>query len=116
MDGSILKSVRLACDVGEDDNSFDGQLIPLTNTFLFRVAQIGLGEPGFTITGEDENWGDFIWFTYDDYAAVRSYIGIRVKLIFDPPDNSALLSALKEEAKELEWCLYDEADIVNSAE
>ena len=116
MTGSILFDVRQMCDVPEGDDSFDGQLIPLINTYLFRSAQYKKKKKGFMISGPNESWLDFIGDNAENYAAIKNYISIRVKLIFDPPDNSALLSALKEEAKELEWCLYDEADIVNSAE
>ena len=111
MNESILLNIRVMCDVGENVDSFDGQLIPLINTFLFRSAQFGVGKKGFMVTGTKETWQDFIPEESEFYAAVKSYIAIRVKLIFDPPDSSALLAALKEEARELEWCLYDEADI-----
>lgn len=111
MGESILLDIREMCDVGKNVDSFDGQLIPLINTFLFRSAQFGVGQKGFVITGTSEKWSDFIPENSDFYAPVKNYIAIRVKLIFDPPDSSALLAALKEEARELEWCLYDEADI-----
>ena len=111
MDESILLNIREMCDVGKNIDSFDGQLIPLINTFLFRSAQFGVGRKGFMITGIAETWSDFIPEDSEFYAPVKNYIAIRVKLIFDPPESSALLTALKEEARELEWCLYDEADI-----
>lgn len=111
MDESILLNIREMCDVGESVESFDGQLIPLINTFLFRSAQFGVGKKGFMVTGTNETWKDFLEDNAENYAAVKNYISIRVKLIFDPPESAALLTALKEEARELEWCLYDEADI-----
>ena len=111
MKESILLNIREMCDVGEDVYSFDGQLIPLINTYLFRSAQFGVGKKGFMITGPNELWSDFIDKDAENYAALKNYISIRVKLVFDPPESSALLTALKEEAKELEWCLYDEAEV-----
>lgn len=111
MDESILLNIRVMCDVGKDVDSFDGQLIPLINTFLFRSAQFGVGKKGFMVTGVNETWKDFLEDNAEKYAAIKNYISIRVKLIFDPPESAALLTALKEEARELEWCLYDEADI-----
>lgn len=109
MDSSILVDVRAMNDVGEDTDSFDNQLIPLINTYLFRSAQAGVGQKGFMIHDTQSTWRDFIGENAEQYAAIKNYIGIRVKLVFDPPENSALLAALKEEARELEWCLYDEA-------
>ena len=74
MDESILLNVRAACDAGENTDSFDGQLIPLINTFLFRSAQAGVGKKGFFITGTSETWRDFIGDNADNYTAVKSYI------------------------------------------
>lgn len=112
MDGSsILLDIREMCDVGVKVDAFDGQLIPLINTFLFRSAQFGVGKKGFFITGPGETWTDFIEENSEYFSALKNYISIRVKLIFDPPENGALLTALKEEAKELEWCLYNEAEV-----
>lgn len=113
MNESILLNVREMCDVGESEDAFDGQLIPLINSFLFRSAQFGVGKKGFTISGTNETWNDFIGEDADKYAALKNYISIRVRLVFDPPESASLLTALKEEVRELEWCLYDEADISN---
>lgn len=109
MDSSILVDVRAMTDVGQYTNSFDDKLIPLINTYLFRSAQAGVGQKGFMVKDTKATWRDFIGENAEQYAAIKDYIGIRVKLIFDPPESAALLAALKEEAKELEWCLYDEA-------
>jgi hypothetical protein len=111
MNSSILIDIRTSCNVGPEVDVFDDQLISLINTYLFRSAQFGVGKKGFRISGVFETWEDFIGENADDYSAIKDYIAIRVRLVFDPPDNSALLAALKEEAKELEWCLYDEAEI-----
>lgn len=110
MDSSILMDIREMCDVGADVDAFDGQLIPLINTFLFRSAQFGVGQKGFMVKDVTETWDGFIGADSEYYSALKNYISIRVKLIFDPPESAALLTALKEEAKELEWCLYDEAE------
>lgn len=111
MDESILLNIREMCDVGENVDSFDGQLIPMINTFLFRSAQFGVGTKGFSIKDANATWEQFLGENAENYTAIKNYIAIRVRLIFDPPDNAALLTALKEEARELEWCLYDEAEI-----
>lgn len=111
MNESILKNVRSACDIDKDCESFDDQLIPKINAFLFASAQAGVGKLGFAITSTAETWSDFLGEGGEKYIAVKEYIGLRVKLRFDPPENAALLTAMREDAKELEWRLYDEADI-----
>ena len=110
MNSSILCDVREMCDAGRDNNAFDGQLIPLINSFLFRAAQFGTGKKGFAITSTNETWANFLGDDAEHFAALKDYIALRVRLIFDPPDNSAVLTSYREDAKELEWSLYNEAE------
>lgn len=111
MEGSILEDVRVACNLNREDDSFDGQLIIHTNSFLFRSAQFGVGKKGFRITGVDEQWSDFVSPDYEYYDALKSYIGLRVLLVFDPPESSAAITLINDMVKEFEWTLYAEADV-----
>jgi len=111
MNESILEDIRCACNLGRDDDSFDGQLIIHTNTFLFRSAQLGVGKKGFRIKGIDEKWSDFIEKEPENFAAVKDYIGLRVHLLFDPPQNASVLAEFEKLADEFEWTIYAEADV-----
>ncbi len=110
MDHSILTDVKIACNVNEYDNAFDAQLLPLINTYLFTLAQIGIGAKGFHVSGANEKWNDFIAENSEYFQPVKTYISNRVRLEFDPPENSSVLTSLKEETKEIEWRLYNEAE------
>lgn len=110
MEGSILEDVRVACNLKRDDDSFDDQLILHTNTMLFRSAQMGVGKKGFRISGVYEVWSDFMDPDYEYYDAIKSYIGLRVLLLFDPPENAGVLATVKEMVDEFGWTLYAEAD------
>ena len=114
MDESILVDIRPMCNVEKNVDVFDDQLIPLINSYLFRAAQIGVGKKGFMISGVDETWSDFVdsELSPECFAALKSYVGLRTQLQFDPPTNAAVLKAKQEDAKEFEWCLYDEAEIM----
>ena len=64
-------------------------LIMHINSVFMILNQIGVGPSrGFSIKGEDEVWIDFI---PDDsrLELVKSYMHLKVKLIFDPPLGSA---------------------------
>ena len=110
MYNSILCDVREYNNCGRTNNSFDGQLIPLINSFLFRSAQAGIGKKGFQVINENQTWADFLGDNVDSFIMLKTYISLRVKLLFDPPENSALLTALREDANELGWSLYNEAE------
>lgn len=112
MDGSILEDVRVACNLRRDDSSFDDQLILHTNSFLFRSAQAGVGKKGFRITGTSEQWDDFMDPEQEYFEAIKSYIGLRVLLAFDPPQSSSALALINDMVKEFGWALYAEADVM----
>lgn len=106
-DNSILKTVRVACGVG-DDTGFDEELILHTNGVLMNVYQIGIGEAPFRITGYDETWDELI--TDPTFECLKDYVGLRVRMVFDPPASSALSDAIKRTIDELEWRINSQVD------
>ena len=107
---SILLSVKKALGIDSDCTDFDPELIMHTNSVLSTLTQIGVGdENGFAISGADEKWSDFI-ADEPRWSQIRTYIYTKVRLIFDPPQNSAAIEAMNKVANELEWRLYVIAD------
>ena len=111
MDNGILYDVRTACGLNWDDNSFDNELIILTNTYLFRAAQIGVGKKGFSISGDEEQWSDFALDNFEDYESLKTYVGLSVRTKFDPPENGTVMAEMQNTIQEMEWCLYVEAEV-----
>jgi hypothetical protein len=112
MNESILTSIKKLLGLEEADTSFDPDLILHINTIFFTLNQLGVGpdEP-FRITSKDETWDDFS--DRKDIEAIKSYIYLKVRLLFDPPTNSAVLNAMTESAKEYEWRLNVAVDTNN---
>lgn len=111
MDNGILYDVRVTCGLNWDDDAFDNELILLTNTYLFRAAQIGVGKKGFSISGDSEKWSDFVINGFEDYESLKTYVGLSVRLKFDPPENGTVMSEMQSTISEMEWCLYIEAEV-----
>lgn len=103
MEESILKSIRSMLVSGEDDNSFDLDLIMHINTTLDTLNQAGVGVEGFHISGDTETWDQFI--NREDIESVKTYVYLSVKNIFDPPTNSFLIEHYKSVMNELLWRL-----------
>lgn len=104
----ILSTIRKRAGLNDALHDFDVDLIMEINTALNVLTQLGIGPAaGFRITGEDETWADWLGEENDDprYEIAKDYIAKRVRLKFDPPQASYLVSALTEETKELEWRL-----------
>ena len=107
---SILLSVKKALGIDGDGTDFDTELIMHINTVLSTLTQIGVGnEDGFTISGEDEKWSDFV-ADEPRWSQIRTYVYTKVRLIFDPPQGAAVVEAMNKVANELEWRLYVIAD------
>ena len=100
---SILTSIKKLLGITESCTDFDTDIIMHINTVLMTLNQLGVGTEGFQIEDKNAVWSDFI--KSDKLAATKSYVYLRVKLLFDPPLNSAIVEAIKESIRELEWRL-----------
>ena len=101
---SILKTVRKLVGYHEAYADFDADLIFYINSAFFTLNQYGVGPTTpFVVTGTEEEWTDFVEGT--DLEMVKIYVPLSVRLDFDPPTNSALLAAMQERKKEMEWRL-----------
>ena len=105
MDNSILRTIKALLGPDSDYTVFDQDILIFINGALSTLTQIGIGPAeGFRITGESETWEDFLG-DYPDLESVKSYVYMKVRIMFDPPSNSSVLNAYQEACKELEWRL-----------
>lgn len=102
---SILDSVKKFVGLGPDYSAFDGDIIPLINSNLSVLTQMGVGpEAGLKITDRSTEWSAFIG-TDPRFSMAEEYVEISVKLIFDPPASSIIKQALSDRKNELEYRL-----------
>jgi hypothetical protein len=102
---SILTSTKKILGVPEDYTVFDQDIITHINSVFSTLTQLGVGPAeGFLIEDEGADWFEFIG---DDpqLNAVKTYVFLRVRQLFDPPTTSYLITAFNEQIKELEWRL-----------
>lgn len=117
VNNSILVSVRPMCNVDEEDTGFDQQLIPLINSqMMIAHHQLGVGINGFNITGESETWNDWLGEGESKLAAIKTWLGYSVLLLFDPPDNGTVLKAIQETLAKTEWMLESKSRLEGHAE
>ena len=109
---SILNDVKKMLGITEDYTHFDLDIIAHINSVLGILAQVGVGSAkGFLITGPNETWADFLKDSDDMLYMVKSYVYLRVKLLFDPPTVSSTLESYNRSISELEWRLYTQQDL-----
>ena len=109
MENSILMDVRAACSISESDNGFDGQLIPLINSQLMVAHQLGVAPNGFTISDASTTWRDLLGEHVEQLAAMKTWLGYSVLLLFDPPDNGTVLKSYQDQVQKLEWMLCNKS-------
>lgn len=107
---SILTSVKKTLGIAEDYEHFDDDLIIHINSVFAILTQMGIGpKEGFSIESKINKWEEF---TSNKLflEPVKTYVGLKVRLIFDPPLSSAVMEAMKQMINELEWRLYTAAE------
>ena len=110
MDESILVSIKKLLGISEDYDYFDQDIIMHINAALMILTQLGIGpSEGFLITADTDTWSDFIDDS-TDLGSIQSYVYMKVKLMFDPPQNSFTVDSMQKLVNELEWRLNVAAD------
>lgn len=105
MSGSILNTTKKILGLTEDYTVFDLDIIIHINSILNVVTQLGIGpEDGFMIEDATATWEDFLG-SDKRMNAVKTYVYLRVRLLFDPPTTSYLINAMESQCRELEWRL-----------
>lgn len=102
-DGSILNSVKKVLGLADDYTAFDDDVIMHINSALSTLTQLGIGPTtGYMIDDAGPAWANFIG---DDNQLnmVKTYVCLKVRLVFDPPTTSYVLTAMQDQIRELEW-------------
>lgn len=106
---SILTSIKKLLGIDEAYEHFDTDIIIHINTVLMALTQIGVGpSEGFIIKDKTSVWTEFV--PEKKAEAAKTYVYLKVKLIFDPPSSSAVIEAYERTCDELEWRLNVNAD------
>lgn len=110
---SILTSIKKLLGIDKSYTHFDPDLIMHINSVFSILTQMGVGPAnGFSITGSDEKWGDFNAENPEKFSLVKSYMHLKIKLLFDPPLSSAVIESINRQISEFEWRLFIAADPV----
>lgn len=102
---SILTSIKKLLGIEEEYEHFDSDIIMHINSVFMVLNQLGVGpSEGFSIEDDTSVWADFMSGN-SNIEAVKSYIYLKVKLLFDPPLSSAAIESIKRMIDEYEWRL-----------
>lgn len=103
---SILTSIKKMLGIAEDYTHFDADIIMHINSVFADLAQMGVGpSKGFCIEDSTAIWDDFV---PDNLLlnSVKSYMNLRVKILFDPNSmGSSTLASYERQIQQWEWRL-----------
>ena len=106
---SILTSIKKLLGIMSDYTNFDDDIIIHINTAFAMLNQLGVGpEGGFMIVDANSRWEDYT--TEKNLNMVKTYIYLKVRLLFDPPTSTALIESINRTLSEIEWRIYLEGD------
>ena len=112
MDESILASIKKMLGLDPSYLPFDQDIIILINSAFMTLHQLGVGpDEGFSIHNYSKTWRDFITNKVM-MNSVQEYVYMKVKMVFDPPGNSFVMSAMQDRCKEYEVRLNMQAESI----
>ena len=102
----IITDVKQMLGASIYDNSFDVNIVIAINSALAVLSDIGISEADNVCLeiGDTATWDDLLQGR-TDIEYIKSYIYLKVKMLFDPPSSSALLDAYNRQIAEFEWRL-----------
>lgn len=106
---SILLSVKKNLGITEEYTHFDKDIIMHINTYLNVLYQLGVGSMPLVIEDDKAEWTDLVG-DRNDLETIKTYLYIKVRMVFDPPTSSILAEALNKSASELEWRINSTVD------
>ena len=106
---SILLSIKKLLGIMPEYTHFDDDIIIHINTAFATLNQLGVGpKGGFMIVDENSAWEEYT--TETNLNMVKTYIYLKVRLLFDPPTSSVLVESINRSIAELEWRIFLEGD------
>ena len=116
MTDSILNTIKKLLGLDPEYDYFDTDLIIHINSVLRILQDMGVELDNYSISSTDDTWTELLGEKYQSLDMIKSYIYIKVRLIFDPPTSSAYMTSLENSLKELETRIFWDVDAYYTGE
>lgn len=112
---SVLTSIKKLLGIMSEDQAFDDELIMHINSAFMVLHQLGVGEPNpLYIDNAEATWNDILP-GYKKLNQIKTYVYLKVRVLFDPPTASGVLAAFEKQILEHEWRINHEAESIKEA-
>lgn len=110
MDDSILDTIKKSLSIDPDDTAFDTDILMHVNSVFSDLNRLGVGPlDGFEITDRTTGWSTYTGAD-KNLNAVKTYMYLRVRLLFDPPATSFHLDSWSKQVDKYEFLLTVQVD------
>ena len=110
MSESILDTMKEMLGIDAGVTAFDTEITIHLNSAFMALTQLGAGpSSGFSVADKTTKWSDYLG-TEKNLEAVKSYLFLKVKIVFDPPERAAVMDAYKSQISELEFRINVQAE------
>ena len=114
---SVLNTIKKCLDIDTDNKDFDTDILLHINSVLTIMKRLGIiPKTSKRISDDSVTWSQFIPDDSLDVEDIKDYIFLRVKLIFDPPQNQKHTDVLIDTYKEIEFGLMTQNEIKDGGE
>ena len=108
---SILTSIKKLLGLNKDDKSFDTDIIIHINSAFATLNQLGVGKKaGFSISDDSATWESIFGNNVTLNGFIKTYVYLKIRLVFDPPTNSSVVESIKQSINEYEWRINSVVD------
>lgn len=105
MEESILDSIKDMLGPDSSYDVFDNEILIHINMALSVLTQLGVGpSEGFIVTDSDATWNQFLG-NAKNIDMAKTFVYMKVKMAFDPPSSSFVLTSMEKACEELGWRL-----------
>lgn len=103
MEESILNGTKKVLGIAVEYTAFDEDVLMHINSVFSVLHQLGVGPTaGFFIEDSSAEWSEFV-VNDVGYNMIRSYVFLKVRMLFDPPTTSFMIEAMTNQIREYEW-------------
>lgn len=109
---SILNSIKKLLGITSEYTAFDVDITMHVNSVFMILSQLGVGpNKPFSINDDTAVWTDFLPEDDPNFEPVKSYIYLKVKILFDPPASSIVMESMNRMVNELEWRMNTQVEL-----
>lgn len=102
MNNSILDDIKHMIGLDVEYKVFDIDIITYINTTFAILRQLG-ANGAISIYDRNATWSELFGDQIDLIELIKSYVVIKVRLLFDPPASATIVKTYEDVLAELAW-------------